>query len=144
MININNFEKFEKRHIGPNQDQEKVMLKAVGVDTLDALINETIPANIRLDKSLNLPAAKTEVEYLKHIKSLADKNKVYKSYIGTGYYNCVVPGVIQRNILEKEFFTLGQKIRLLKRITKDFPEDSPKIRDRFFYYINHQKKQKRS
>lgn len=100
MININNFEKFEKRHIGPSQDQEKEMLKAVGVDTLDALINETVPKNIRLDKSLNLPAAKTEVEYLKHIKSLADKNKVFKSYIGTGYYNCVVPGVIQRNILE--------------------------------------------
>ena len=100
MIDINNFEKFETRHIGPNLEQEKAMLKAVGADSLDTLINETVPANIRLEKNLNLPVAKTEVEYLKHIKSLADKNKVFKSYIGTGYYNCVTPGVIQRNILE--------------------------------------------
>jgi len=100
MIDINNVEKFEKRHIGPNQDQETAMLTAVGADSLDTLINETVPANIRLNNELNLPKAKTEVEYLKHIKSLADKNKVFKSYIGTGYYNTVVPGVIQRNILE--------------------------------------------
>jgi glycine dehydrogenase len=100
MIDINNVEKFEKRHIGPNHDQEKTMLAAVGVDSLDDLISETVPANIRLDRELNLPKAKTEVEYLKHIKSLGDKNKVFKSYIGTGYYNTVVPGVIQRNILE--------------------------------------------
>jgi len=98
MIDINNVEKFEKRHIGPNQDQETAMLTAVGADSLDTLINETVPANIRLNNELNLPKAKTEVEYLKHIKSLADKNKVFKSYIGTGYYNTVVPGVIQRNI----------------------------------------------
>lgn len=100
MIDINNFEKFETRHNGPNEDQKNIMLKAIDADSLDTLINETIPANIRLDKDLNLPAAKTEVEYLKHIKSLASKNKVFKSHIGTGYYNCVVPGVIQRNILE--------------------------------------------
>jgi len=100
MIDINNFEKFETRHNGPNTSQEKAMLEAIGADSLDTLINETIPVNIRLDKNLNLPESKTEVEYLKHIKFIADKNKVYKSYIGTGYYNCTVPGVIQRNILE--------------------------------------------
>ncbi len=100
MIDINNFEKFKKRHIGPSQHQEKTMLESIGVDSLETLIHETVPTNIRLSNSLNLPSAKTEVEYLKHIKSLADKNKVFKSYIGTGYYDCTVPGVIQRNILE--------------------------------------------
>ena len=100
MVDINNFEKFEKRHIGPNQDQEAIMLKAVGADSLDRLIHETVPANIRLDKDLNLPVAKTEVEYLKHLRSLADKNKLFKSYIGIGYYNCLLPKVIQRNIME--------------------------------------------
>jgi len=76
------------------------MLKAIGVDTLDQLIAETIPASIRLPKPLNIPAGMNEFEYLNHIKTLASKNKVFKTYIGMGYYNTITPGVILRNIFE--------------------------------------------
>lgn len=99
-ININNTEQFEYRHIGPDEEQVKEMLKAIGVDTIGDLIDQTIPTGIRLRHNLNLPEAKTEFEFLTGFKKLASKNKVFKSYIGMGYYNCVVPGVIQRNILE--------------------------------------------
>src|SRR6187402_201615 len=104
MIDINYSEKFESRHIGPllsTADKETAeMLKVVGVASLDELIDQTIPKNIRLKKSLNLPAAQSEAAFLKTFKTLASKNKVFKSYIGTGYYNCTTPGVILRNILE--------------------------------------------
>ena len=104
MIDINYAEKFESRHIGPllsTTDKEtSEMLKAVGVASLDELIDQTVPKNIRLKKSLTLPPAQSEAAFLKSFKTLASKNKVYKSYIGTGYYNCTTPGVILRNILE--------------------------------------------
>jgi len=91
---------FINRHNGPTQGEAEQMLKAIGVDTLDQLIDETIPASIRLPKPLNLPAGLNEFEYLNHIKTLASKNKVFKSYIGMGYYNTITPGVILRNIFE--------------------------------------------
>jgi glycine dehydrogenase len=91
---------FISRHNGPGKDETEQMLKAIGVDTLDQLIDETIPASIRLSKPLNLPAGLNEYEYLNHIKTLASKNKVFKSYIGMGYYNTITPGVILRNIFE--------------------------------------------
>jgi glycine dehydrogenase len=93
-------EKFEHRHIAPNQADTEKMLKTIGVNTLDELIDETVPAKIRLKKPLNLPAAKSEFDYLNTLKQTASKNKVFKSYIGQGYYDVIVPGVIQRNILE--------------------------------------------
>jgi glycine dehydrogenase len=93
-------EKFEGRHIAPNQADTAQMLKATGVNTLDELIAQTVPAKIRLKNPLNLPAAKSEFTYLKDLKQTASKNKVYRSYIGQGYYDVIVPGVIQRNILE--------------------------------------------
>jgi glycine dehydrogenase len=93
-------DKFSSRHIGPNQQETEAMLKTIGVDSLDKLIDETIPANIRLKKPLNIAPAMSEFEYLKHLKSLAAKNKVFRSYIGLGYYNTIVPAPIQRNILE--------------------------------------------
>ncbi|HEY3401981.1 MAG TPA: aminomethyl-transferring glycine dehydrogenase [Ohtaekwangia sp.] len=93
-------EKFESRHIGPDDHQTKEMLKVIGASSLDELISQTIPSNIRLKKSLNLPAAKSEHQFLQEFKKLASKNKVYKSFIGTGYYNTITPGVILRNILE--------------------------------------------
>ncbi len=93
-------DKFSSRHIGPNQQETEAMLKTIGVDSLDKLIDETVPANIRLKKSLDIPPAMSEYEYLKHIKSLATKNKVFRTYIGLGYYGTIVPAPIQRNILE--------------------------------------------
>ncbi len=91
---------FIDRHNGPRKGETEHMLKAIGVDSLEQLINETIPASIRLAKPLNLPAGLNEYEYLNHIKTLASKNKIFKSYIGMGYYNTITPGVILRNIFE--------------------------------------------
>jgi glycine dehydrogenase len=76
------------------------MLKIVKAKTLDQLIEQTIPAGIRLKKALNLPAAQSEFEFLGNFKKLASRNKVFKSYIGTGYYPTITPGVILRNVLE--------------------------------------------
>ncbi|MEI8045882.1 MAG: aminomethyl-transferring glycine dehydrogenase [Bacteroidota bacterium] len=91
---------FIDRHNGPDKNETEKMLKVIGVDTLDQLINETVPSSIRLLKPLNLPAGLNEYEYLNHIKTLASKNKVFKAYIGMGYYNTITPGVILRNIFE--------------------------------------------
>ena len=93
-------DKFSTRHIGPNQHETDAMLKTIGVESLDKLIDETVPANIRLKKPLDIAPAMSEFEYLKHLKSLAAKNKVFRSYIGLGYYNTIIPAPIQRNILE--------------------------------------------
>jgi len=93
-------EKFEARHNAPDASQIKEMLKVVRASSVDELINQTVPANIRLKKALQLPAAQSEFEFLKEFKKLVSKNKIYKSYIGTGYYNCITPGVILRNVLE--------------------------------------------
>ncbi|RFZ93011.1 glycine dehydrogenase (aminomethyl-transferring) [Mucilaginibacter conchicola] len=99
-LNINYQEKFQERHIAPNQGDTEKMLKTIGVNSLDELIDQTVPAQIRLKNPLNLPAAKSEFDYLNTLKQTASKNKVFKSYIGQGYYDVIVPGVIQRNILE--------------------------------------------
>jgi glycine dehydrogenase len=100
MIDPTYSEKFEARHNAPNAAQIAEMLKVVKASSVDELINQTVPANIRLKKALNLPAAQSEYEFLNEFKKLVSKNKIYKSYIGTGYYNCITPGVILRNILE--------------------------------------------
>src|SRR5256885_13318392 len=76
------------------------MLKAVGCDTVDALIDATVPKNIRLARELNLPAAKSEAEALAELRGVSKKNKIAKSFIGAGYSDCITPPVIQRNILE--------------------------------------------
>ena len=76
------------------------MLDVVGVNSVDELINETIPKNIRNNEKLKLPEALDEFSYIRSIKEIASKNKVYKSFIGQGYYNCIIPAVVQRNILE--------------------------------------------
>jgi glycine dehydrogenase len=99
-INVNNREQFINRHIGPDEQQKREMLATIGVNSLDTLIGQTVPANIRLNKQMDLPKAVSEYAFLKDFKKLAQKNKVYKSYIGMGYYDTVVPGVILRNILE--------------------------------------------
>ena len=97
---LDNFELFENRHNNSEKAQIEEMLKVIEADSVDSLINETIPEAIRLTKPLDLPEAKTEFQYLKEMQAKASKNKVFRSYIGMGYYNCFVPGVIQRNILE--------------------------------------------
>jgi glycine dehydrogenase len=99
-INLNTTEKFETRHIGPDAVQISKMLEATGANDLDQLIKETVPELIRLQSALNLPPAKSEYEFLKSFRALAGKNKIFKSYIGMGYYDCITPGVILRNILE--------------------------------------------
>ncbi len=91
---------FINRHNGPRDNEIQQMLDVVGASSLDALINETIPAQIRLPKPLNLPEGMSEWEYLAHLKEIGSKNKIFKSYIGMGYYSAVTPGVIQRNVLE--------------------------------------------
>ena len=91
---------FALRHIGPDESELQDMLSTVGVPTLDRLIYETIPDDIRLNGPLNLPAALSENEYAEHIGELGSLNKVFKTYIGLGYHQAILPAVIQRNILE--------------------------------------------
>ena len=91
---------FERRHIGPSKNEEREMLQTIGIDSLEQLIDETVPNGIRLQNDLDLEPAMSEYEYLSHIKKLAEKNKVFKSYIGLGYHEAIMPSVIQRNILE--------------------------------------------
>lgn len=93
-------EEFVHRHIGPNEKETREMLELIGSDSLNTLINETIPDGIRLRGSLDLPAAKSEAEFLAEFKELAEKNKIFTSFIGMGYYDTLVPNVIKRNILE--------------------------------------------
>ena len=88
------------RHIGINEQDTTVMLRKIGVDSLDELIEKTIPANIRLKEPLALNAPLTEYEFGKHIAELAGKNKLYTTYIGMGWYNTITPAVIQRNVFE--------------------------------------------
>jgi glycine dehydrogenase len=91
---------FALRHIGTGEKDLNHMLKTIGVDSVDQLIYETIPTDIRLKNELNLEKPMTEYEYLNHIQELGKKNKVFKSYIGLGYNPAIVPAVIQRNVFE--------------------------------------------
>lgn len=88
------------RHVGISEADEQQMLQKIGVKSLDELIDKTIPANIRLEQPLNLPAAMTEYEFAQHIASLAAMNKLYTTYIGMGWYNTITPAVILRNVFE--------------------------------------------
>ncbi len=100
MSNANNTGDFSRRHLGVNETELKAMLDTIGVENLDTLINQTVPASIRLNKELNLPEALSEHEYLQHLKKTGSKNKVFKSYIGQGYYGTITPSVILRNVFE--------------------------------------------
>ncbi len=91
---------FALRHIGPRENDIKEMLQTVGAESIEQLIYETIPSNIRLEKDLDLEDAMTEYEYSTHINNLSKLNKTYKTYIGLGYHPTILPAVIQRNILE--------------------------------------------
>jgi glycine dehydrogenase len=95
-----NTNSFQRRHIGPNNVEQAKMLATINAKNLEQLIGETVPDNILLRSPLDLEPAMSEYEYLGHIKELSEKNKVFKSYIGLGYNEAIVPSVIQRNILE--------------------------------------------
>ncbi len=97
---MNNTEQFVNRHNGPSEQDVQAMLQKIDAISLEALIDQTVPAAIRLKQPLNLPEGMSEHAYLQHLRGIAAKNKLYKSYIGLGYYDTIVPSVIQRNILE--------------------------------------------
>src|SRR6266404_5572474 len=97
---IFDIDSFARRHIGPNEEEVRAMLRDVGFDSLGALIDATVPKDIRLKRQLNLPEAKSEGEALVELRAIAQKNEISRSFIGTGYYDCITPPVIQRNILE--------------------------------------------
>src|SRR5262245_25039719 len=90
---------FPERHLGPGPEDVREMLSTVAAASLDALIDETIPASIRRP-ALQLPDPKGENELLDELRVLAQKNQVYRSFIGMGYYGTITPAVIQRNVLE--------------------------------------------
>jgi glycine dehydrogenase len=91
---------FQARHIGPRATDLDSMLQTIGVNSLEQLIDETVPKNIRLKHALNIGEPQAEYQYLQNIKEKAAKNKVCKNYIGMGYYGTITPGIIQRNIFE--------------------------------------------
>jgi len=93
-------DKFVDRHNGPRSSDISSMLKKIGANSVDELIDQTVPSSIRLKKPLDLPEGMSEYQYQKHLRGIAAKNKLFNSYIGLGYYNTIVPAVIQRNILE--------------------------------------------
>jgi len=99
-LSVQSYLPFEERHNGPDSNEIDSMLDAVGVGSLEELISETVPEAIRLEKPLALPNALTETEFLAQLREVAQKNLVAKSYLGQGYYSCITPAVIQRNILE--------------------------------------------
>ncbi|CAN5634066.1 aminomethyl-transferring glycine dehydrogenase [soil metagenome] len=91
---------FQGRHVGPNETEKDAMLSAIGVSSIDELISKTIPDGIRIKGDLDIPAAISEFDYLNELKKTAEKNKVFKSYIGQGYYDTITPSVILRNVFE--------------------------------------------
>ena len=92
--------KFSERHIGPSLYEQRKMLDEIGVSSIQELVDQTIPSQIKLDKKMDLPKALSESRFIEHLYQMGKKNKNYRSYIGLGYYNTILPGVIQRNILE--------------------------------------------
>jgi glycine dehydrogenase len=91
---------FVRRHIGPDEGEIGEMLETLGYPSLDALIDDTVPASIRLDRPLKLGPERSEYELLSELREMMSANKVFRSFLGMGYHDCIVPPVIQRNILE--------------------------------------------
>ena len=91
---------FVDRHIGPDKEQTATMLKAIGLSSLEELVKKAVPNSIQIKKKLSLPEPASEIEALEELKTIAQQNTVCRSFIGMGYSDCLVPGVISRNILE--------------------------------------------
>ena len=100
MINLQSTDSFQDRHIGNDPHEAQQMLDAIGVKSIDELIDQTIPASIRFSAPVNLPEAQSEFNYLKELRIKALKNKLYKNYIGCGYYGTITPAAIRRNVFE--------------------------------------------
>ena len=99
-MTLASFDQFQNRHLGPRKNDVDVMLQKLGINSLDQLMDEAIPQNIRLQNELDLPEAETEQEFLARLKTIAEKNKIYKSFIRIGYYGTHTPSVILRNVFE--------------------------------------------
>ncbi|WP_455242874.1 aminomethyl-transferring glycine dehydrogenase [Petrachloros mirabilis] len=97
---LNLADTFIHRHLGPTESDMREMLALLGLQSLQALSDATVPSDIRLNRELGLPGSRSEQSVLQELRRLADDNRVYRSFIGMGYYDCITPGVIQRNILE--------------------------------------------
>lgn len=93
-------EQFKDRHIGISETDKQKMLESIGLSSIDELIEQTIPSDIRLSDPLPLPEPLTEQEYAEEIALIASKNRVFASYIGMGWYDTVTPAVIYRNVFE--------------------------------------------
>ena len=91
---------FIGRHIGPDDQDQTKMLNELGVDSIDELISQVVPAAIRSQELLDVDESCTEQQALDYLKSVASKNSIYRTFIGQGYYNCLTPSVLLRNILE--------------------------------------------
>ena len=91
---------FSDRHIGPRNSDVQQMIEKIGITSINQLIEETVPSQIMLNRDMDLPEAMSEIRFSEHMKSISQKNKIYRSYIGMGYYNTILPAVIHRNILE--------------------------------------------
>src|SRR6266404_8031778 len=91
---------FARRHIGPSEEEVRAMLRELDFENLDGLIAAAVPKNIRLNRPLNLPQASSEREPLAELCAISKNNKLARSFIGAGYYDCITPPAIQRNILE--------------------------------------------
>ncbi len=100
MNNNYSFEKFSERHIGPRESDIPEMLKVIGSASINEMIERTIPVGIRLKNEIVLPEPSGEYQYLDELKNIASKNKIFKSFIGMGYYDTTLPSVIRRNVLE--------------------------------------------
>ena len=97
---ISHPDRFAQRHIGPNAAETQAMLQTIGLPSLNALADTAVPEGIRLRRALELPAPLGEHEALARLRSVAAKNQPFRSYLGMGYHDCLVPPVIQRNVLE--------------------------------------------
>jgi len=93
-------EEFTSRHLGPRPGDVASMLRVVGAPSLDALMDEIVPADIRLGRALNLPAAESEFEFHARLRAIAAKNHAYRSYIGLGYHDTITPAAIAQNVFE--------------------------------------------
>src|SRR5687767_6081159 len=99
-MSIDYTDRFVNRHIGPTEAEIRDMLQTIGYDSLDSFIDTVIPEGIRFKKKLNLPAATSEYETLQELRTIAQDNRVFRSFLGMGYHDCITPSVIQRKVLE--------------------------------------------
>src|SRR5919205_1447114 len=99
-VSLTGTDSFIQRHIGPSDEDAQAMLEALGYDSLDELIDATVPDAIRLRRPLALGEGQSETAALRSFRKIASRNLVYRPFIGMGYYPCLVPPVIQRNVLE--------------------------------------------